>query len=258
MSYTITYRAVDYQTDVIQHHGILGQKWGIRRYQNEDGSLTDEGKRRYLKKDGSIDVDKLTKRYQKDLNKLERRRGIHESERKYEFDSFNYPIDNIDRAINKTKLAKMMHEHNLEYHTTRLDKAKKSLNSDIEYLKKLGYDIDSVLEPFRYAMAEGDGTRYMTSVKNNYTLKLGNKQDKKPSQNNKTVNVDKKLIGDLSKKAYKYVGQVNRDAGKRYTDEDIEFIITNNTKLLPDDAGYKELFWAIDKNLVKNGYKWID
>lgn len=30
----------------IQHHGILGQKWGIRRYQNEDGTLTPEGKAR--------------------------------------------------------------------------------------------------------------------------------------------------------------------------------------------------------------------
>lgn len=32
--------------EYIAHHGILGQKWGIRRYQNEDGSLTEEGKRR--------------------------------------------------------------------------------------------------------------------------------------------------------------------------------------------------------------------
>ena len=29
------------------HYGIKGQKWGDRRYQNEDGSLTEEGKRRY-------------------------------------------------------------------------------------------------------------------------------------------------------------------------------------------------------------------
>jgi hypothetical protein len=29
------------------HYGILGQKWGIRRYQNEDGTLTDAGKKRY-------------------------------------------------------------------------------------------------------------------------------------------------------------------------------------------------------------------
>ena len=33
----------------LAHHGIKGQKWGIRRFQNEDGSLTPEGKERYLK-----------------------------------------------------------------------------------------------------------------------------------------------------------------------------------------------------------------
>lgn len=31
----------------IAHHGILGMKWGIRRYQNKDGTLTEEGKKRY-------------------------------------------------------------------------------------------------------------------------------------------------------------------------------------------------------------------
>ena len=34
------------RSDVICHHGILGQKWGIRRYQNKDGSLTAEGRAR--------------------------------------------------------------------------------------------------------------------------------------------------------------------------------------------------------------------
>lgn len=33
--------------DYLMHHGILGQRWGIRRYQNEDGSLTLAGKKRY-------------------------------------------------------------------------------------------------------------------------------------------------------------------------------------------------------------------
>lgn len=32
----------------LYHHGILGQKWGVRRYQNADGSLTEAGERRYL------------------------------------------------------------------------------------------------------------------------------------------------------------------------------------------------------------------
>lgn len=34
---------------ILMHYGILGQKWGIRRYQNEDGSLTKAGKERYDK-----------------------------------------------------------------------------------------------------------------------------------------------------------------------------------------------------------------
>lgn len=34
-------------TGALAHHGILGQKWGIRRYQNPDGSLTPEGRIRY-------------------------------------------------------------------------------------------------------------------------------------------------------------------------------------------------------------------
>lgn len=32
----------------LYHHGIKGQKWGIRRYQNEDGSLTEAGKKKQL------------------------------------------------------------------------------------------------------------------------------------------------------------------------------------------------------------------
>ena len=39
----------DFASDFIAHHGIKGQKWGVRRYQNADGSLTDAGKKHYSK-----------------------------------------------------------------------------------------------------------------------------------------------------------------------------------------------------------------
>lgn len=34
----------------LQHHGVKGMRWGVRRYQNEDGSYTSAGKARYAKK----------------------------------------------------------------------------------------------------------------------------------------------------------------------------------------------------------------
>lgn len=44
MNYKVIYE------DELTHHGVIGQKWGVRRYQNPDGTLTDEGKIKYSKK----------------------------------------------------------------------------------------------------------------------------------------------------------------------------------------------------------------
>ena len=45
-------------SDELYHHGIKGQKWGVRRYQNEDGSLTPAGRERYGKNLGEYGTGK--------------------------------------------------------------------------------------------------------------------------------------------------------------------------------------------------------
>ena len=64
---------------VLQHHGILGQQWGVRRFQNPDGSLTPRGQARLDKKDdkwastkGEKIKSKIQKTVSKDMNEFVR------------------------------------------------------------------------------------------------------------------------------------------------------------------------------------------
>ena len=48
---------------ILAHHGVKGQKWGIRRYQNEDGSLTAAGRKQYDKNLGERSTLKKVLRF---------------------------------------------------------------------------------------------------------------------------------------------------------------------------------------------------
>lgn len=49
-------------SDYISHFGVKGMKWGIRRYQNRDGTLTPEGRKRYGRSEDSEKVRELRKK----------------------------------------------------------------------------------------------------------------------------------------------------------------------------------------------------
>lgn len=42
-----------YSPSVLMHHGVKGQKWGVRRYENYDGSYTQAGLKRYRKSEST-------------------------------------------------------------------------------------------------------------------------------------------------------------------------------------------------------------
>lgn len=74
-NYVITSTATFLSEAELCHHGIKGMKWGVRRYQNEDGSLTAAGRKRLEKADqkwAKKNTDKITakakKASQRELN----------------------------------------------------------------------------------------------------------------------------------------------------------------------------------------------
>ena len=84
----------------LYHHGIMGQKWGRRRFQNEDGSLTEEGKRRY----GYDEAKKQYKILSKE-NKALKREG---SKHNYFAGRRNTEkLENLNKRINENEYKKV-------------------------------------------------------------------------------------------------------------------------------------------------------
>ncbi len=147
----------------IYHHGIKGQKWGIRRYQNPDGSLTPDGKKRYSKefykelKSNKNDAEKIAeitrKRIgerisQEQLNKLETSEKKFNSNtlRDYRFDpEFDKIVGNViyqtKRKITsddyKRIKAQYLNENKKKFYKSGLkkediDKRIKNLSDDLD------------------------------------------------------------------------------------------------------------------------------
>lgn len=87
-NYIITPNGSFISSDELYHWGIKGMKWGVRRYQNADGSLTSAGRKRYLNSDGtlnkagrkkfgdSVNVEKLKRKKAEDMTDDELDRAI--------------------------------------------------------------------------------------------------------------------------------------------------------------------------------------
>lgn len=121
-------------TEYLVHHGILGQRWGIRRYQNPDGTLTAEGKKRqrisdkqYREKSLKKVEEFYNKNYRSGPYAIKKRTGINELREK------------IANEKNKEKLAdyKLMLEYQKKLKSLEKEKVKKLTHDDILNEKRI-------------------------------------------------------------------------------------------------------------------------
>lgn len=116
------------------HFGVLGMKWGVRRYENEDGSLTEAGKRRYSRE---LERNEHRKKKQDENQMIDPERWVRED------------ITNTRGAVNEAQnLARNAQEleRNIKTKTTRMDLSQmsdKELREKInrEFLEKQYNDL---------------------------------------------------------------------------------------------------------------------
>lgn len=122
----------------LYHHGTKGMKWGIRRYQNKDGSLTPAGKKRYAQEEAKLkEREKSIKSHERTKAKLSKLDA-----KKAELDAREKALNDHDAKAEKPKLKDAL-KNPKDMSNSELQNVVNRLRNEDAYKdlsKKLGYD----------------------------------------------------------------------------------------------------------------------
>lgn len=201
---------VERSPDYLEHHGILGQKWGIRRFQNPDGSLTEEGRKRY----GDILTPDQMKNMIKSYNlrtgknkKINKNTTFKTSHGTYDYKGRRIDTDtNVEDPGNKEKpeyntkkKPSEMTDEELEYATARQkaerlykeEYAKNNPNppEKVSYAKQFMNNLrDDMVDTIPRSIAAGVGGYITKSLTNLASDSSGGQQKQQNQQNNQQQN----------------------------------------------------------------------
>lgn len=129
----------------LQHHGIKGQKWGVRRFQNDDGSLTNAGKSRYGKSELRKNYDEKKaaykaekKNWKKAFNTAYNKSGIHLTKKGRDADTKRW--ENEYDAWEKMDLAKTLYKNVKSERNTNLKNTFKDIQKNSSIGEKLTFN----------------------------------------------------------------------------------------------------------------------
>ena len=129
----------------LRHHGIKGQKWGVRRFQNSDGSLTTAGRKRYGDSKGSSVED-----YQNAIKKTKAAGESVENIRKFNNDIKRIKDPAMEKRIRKStetmtdkELQQRVNRLNMEDNYTRMMMNREQLKQGEDYVNRV-LDVSAV------------------------------------------------------------------------------------------------------------------